>query len=218
MASRDMFDTSVRFKINENSGAGIVGAGKAMIDLSDTQLDKKKREDAANYKNAMLNIYENQDKRAEQRLQNDEDATNRLIEKASKSEADRIELEDATIKAFEEKHPIFMGKKNKDGSINKDYEKLSRAEKLALVKLGANEAFNPKTPQVINVSTRADGERVAIYKDGTIKPLGFKAKDYQQSSSDEPGFDLTQSGELSKKAQERANKLRAERLDQFNID
>lgn len=178
------FDTSAKFDINKNAGAGLVGAGKALSGMSDVQIDKKKRAETKEYKDASMQIQKNQDERSQKRLQNEEAETKRIIEKAKSSKEEKVKLEDATIKAFESKHPIFMGMKTKDGKPNESYNNLTREDKIALIKLASNEAYNPKSPSVVNVTTREDGQRIAIYKDGTIKDLGFKAKTDWNKASD----------------------------------
>ena len=80
------------------------------------------------------------------------------------------------IKAYEEKHPIFMGRKTKDGADIPEYSNMTREDKIALIKIAGEEQNNKNTLKVVDVTTAADGTKMAIFSDGTSKDLGFKAK------------------------------------------
>lgn len=159
------------------------GTGKALgylgQSLSDVEKDKvsldKERSIADYYKQeAVLNTDKNNRENEKEK---------RIIEEASRDKNKMTALEDGLIKAYENKHPIFMGMKTKDGKENPEYKNMTREDKLALIKIVGEEQSSQKSPDVVNVTTREDGERVAIFKDGSIKPLGFKAKDYNTPSS-----------------------------------
>jgi vacuolar-type H+-ATPase subunit I/STV1 len=184
------FDSSLIDKMG-GTGKALGFLGQSLVDTQKDKLEAKKQESTTKYYDAETKM--NLDKNTREAEKNTREIENekRILKEASEDKNKMAELEDGLIKAYETKHPIFMGAKTKDGKEVPEYKNMTRSEKLALIKLAGDEQINPKSANVVNVSTREDGERVAIFKDGTIKPLGFKAKDYQNKSTTKDNSKVT---------------------------
>jgi hypothetical protein len=129
---------------------------------------------------ASQNIHNGMVKLGEYNDKQDEKAQFKLDKKADK--LTQTQKEDALIKAYEEKHPKFMGKVDKDGKDIPDYSQKTRLEKLALVQMAGNEVINKKTGKVVNVYTGADGHKMAVFNDGSEKKLS-KAHIYNNNNN-----------------------------------
>ncbi len=95
-----------------------------------------------------------------------------------------LDMEDALIKGYEEKHPKFMGKVDNDGKGIETYGTKTRLEKLALIQMVGNEVNNKKTPKIKNIMTSKDGQRIAVFEDGTEKVLKYTAQAESQVDID----------------------------------
>jgi hypothetical protein len=126
-----------------------------------------------NIQNGMVKLGEYNDKQ-------DEKAQFKLEKEADK--LTQIQKEYALIKAYEEKHPKFMGKVDKNGKDIPGYNQKTRLEKLALIQMVGNEVINKKSGKVVNVYTGADGHRMAVFDDGSEKKLS-KAHIYNNNNN-----------------------------------
>lgn len=166
------YDTEAKFKINDGAGKEFVAIGDTMAKLGKQEEDRTQQALINNNNKVMMQLQENKDQREATKSLNDQ----RIVDEAIKDKNKMSALEDGMIRAYEDRHPIFMGKKTKDGADIPEYNSLTREDKLALVKLAGDEQNNKNTPKVVDVTTAADGSKMAIFSDGTSKDLGFKAK------------------------------------------
>lgn len=174
------YDTNQKFDSTLIDKMG--GTGKALGYLGQSLSDVEKDKVSLDKERAISDYYKQEAVLNTDKNNRENEKEKRIIEEALRDKNKMTALEDGLIKAYENKHPIFMGMKTKDGKENPEYKNMTREDKIALIKIVGEEQSSPKSPDVVNVSTREDGERVAIFKDGSIKPLGFKAKDYNTPS------------------------------------
>lgn len=213
------YDTDAKFKINESAGKEFIALGDTMAKLGKQQEDKVQQDLTNNYNKVMLDINKNKDSRDAEKSTLDIKREQFIMDEAQKDKTKATAIEDSMIKAYEDKHPIFMGKKTKDGVDIPEYSNLAREDKLALIKLAGDEQNNKNTPKVVDVSTAADGTKIAIFSNGTTKDLGFTAKtDWNKPKEKELSFDQQQQlGNNLTKQRIEANKKKND-LASFNID
>lgn len=166
------YDTEAKFQINEGAGKEFTALGDTMAKLGKQEEDRTQQTLINNNNKVMMKLQENKDQREATKSLDDK----RIVDEAIKDKNKMAELEDGMIRAYEDKHPIFMGKKTKDGADIPEYSSMTRGDKLALIKIAAEEQNNKNTPKVVDVTTAADGSKMAIFSNGTSKDLGFKAK------------------------------------------
>lgn len=213
------YDTEAKFKINEGAGKEFIAIGDTMAKLGKQQEDKAQQELINNSNKVMLDLNKNKDTREAVKAENDVKKEQYILDELSKDKTKATAIEDGMIKAYEDKHPIFMGKKTKDGADIPDYSTMTREDKLALIKIAGEEQNNKNTPKVVDVTTAADGSKMAIFNDGTSKDLGFKAKvDWNTPKSKETSLAEQQLiGETLTKKRIEDNKKKSQ-LAGFNID
>lgn len=183
------YDTEAKFKINEGAGKEFIAIGDTMAKLGKQQEDKVQQDLINNSNKVMLDLNKNKDAREAVKAENDVKKEQYILEELQKDKTKATLIEDGMIKAYEEKHPIFMGRKTKDGADIPEYSNMTREDKIALIKIAAEEQNNKNTPKVVDVTTAADGTKMAIFNDGTSKDLGFKAKvDWNTPKSKEVSF------------------------------
>lgn len=170
------YDTEAKFKINEGAGKEFIAIGDTMAKLGKQQEDKVQQDLINNSNKVMLDLNKNKDTREAVKAENDVKKEQYILEELQKDKTKATLIEDGMIKAYEEKHPIFMGRKTKDGADIPEYSNMTREDKIALIKIAGEEQNNKNTPKVVDVTTAADGTKMAIFNDGTSKDLGFKAK------------------------------------------
>lgn len=213
------YDTEAKFKINEGAGKEFIAIGDTMAKLGKQQEDRIQQDLINNNNKIMLDLNKNKDSREAIKAENDAKKEQYILDELGKDKTKAIAIEDGMIKAYEDKHPIFMGKKTKDGSDIPEYSTMTREDKLALIKIAGEEQNNKNTPKVVDVTTAADGTKMAIFNDGTSKDLGFKAKvDWNVSKTKELTLAEQQLvGDTLTKKRIEANKNKSQ-LAGFNID
>lgn len=215
---KSWYDTEAKFKINEGAGKEFVAIGDTMTKLGKQQEDKVQQEITNNYNKTMLDLNVNRDKREAEKVTLDTKKEQYVLDELSKDKTKATAIEDGMIKAYEDRHPIFMGKKLKDGADNPEYANMTREDKLALIKIAGDEQNNKNTPKVVDVTTAADGAKMAIFSDGTSKDLGFKAKTDWNTPKKELSYqEQLQIGETLTKKRIEDNKKKTD-LASFNIE
>jgi hypothetical protein len=154
---------------------GWYGTNKAKFSLGNAS----KTGAGSNIMTASKNIADGMIKLGEYQDKQDEKAEFKL--EKQKAQQKQIDMEDALIKGYEEKHPKFMGKHDKDGKDIDTYKDKTRLEKLALIQMAGNEVNNKKSGKVVNVYTGNDGHKMAVFSDGSEKKLS-KAHIYNGGS------------------------------------
>lgn len=170
------YNTEAKFKINEGAGKEFVAIGDTMAKLGKQQEDKVQQELINENNKVMLELNKDKNIRENNKAATDAEKEKYIMDELVADKKKATAIEDGMIKVYEEKHPIFMGKKTKDGADIPEYANMTREDKLALIKIAGDEQNNKNTPKVIDVTTAADGSKMAIFSDGTSKDLGFKAK------------------------------------------
>lgn len=213
------YDTEAKFKINEGAGKEFVAIGDTMAKLGKQQEDKKQQDLINENNKIMLDLSKNRDKREEDKAILNTQKEQYIMDELVKDKNKATAIEDGMIKAYEDKHPIFMGKKSKDGVDIPEYSNMTREDKLALIKLAGDEQNNKSTPKVTDVTTAADGTKIAIFSDGTTKDLGFKAKtDWNTPKQKELSYqEQLNIGETLTKQRIEANKKKSQLAD-FNLE
>lgn len=219
MRGGSWYDTEAKFKINEGAGKEFVAIGDTMAKLGKQQEDKVQQDLTNNYNKTMLDLNVNKDKREAEKVSLDTKKEQYILDELSKDKNKATAIEDGMIKAYEKNHPIYMGVKTKDGTDIPEYSNMTREDKLALIKLAGDEQNNKNTPKVVDVTTSADGTKMAIFSDGTSKDLGFKAKtDWNTPKQKELSYqEQLNIGETLTKQRIEANKKKSE-LAGFNIE
>lgn len=213
------YDTEAKFKINEGAGKEFIAIGDTMAKLGKQQEDKVQQDLINNNNKVMLDLNKDKNIRENNKAEIDIKKEQYILDELTKDKTKVTAIEDGMIKAYEDKHPIFMGKKTKDGTDIPEYSNMTREDKLALIKLAGDEQNNKNTPKVVDVTTAADGTKMAIFSDGTSKDLGFKAKtDWNTPKQKELSYqEQLNIGETLTKQRIEANKKKSE-LAGFNIE
>lgn len=170
------YDTEAKFKINEGAGKEFVAIGDTMAKIGKQQEDKVQQDLINENNKVMLELNKDKNIRENNKATFDTKKEQYIMDELVADKNKAAAIEDGMIKVYEEKHPIFMGKKTKDGVDISEYSNMTREDKLALIKIAGDEQNNKNTPKVVDVTTAADGSKMAILSDGTSKNLGFKAK------------------------------------------
>lgn len=213
------YDTEAKFKINEGAGKEFIAIGDTIAKLGKQQEDKVQQDLINNNNKVMLDLNKDKNTRENNKAEIDIKKEQYILDELTKDKTKVTAIEDGMIKAYEDKHPIFMGKKTKDGIDIPEYSNMTREDKLALIKLAGDEQNNKNTPKVVDVTTAADGTKMAIFSDGTSKDLGFKAKtDWNTPKQKELSYqEQLNIGETLTKQRIEANKKKSE-LAGFNIE
>ncbi len=212
------YDTEAKFKINEGAGKEFIAIGDTMAKLGKQQEDKVQQDLINNNNKVMLDLNKDKNTRENNKAEIDIKKEQYILDELTKDKTKVTAIEDGMIKAYEDKHPIFMGKKTKDGIDIPEYSNMTREDKLALIKLAGDEQNNKNTPKVVDVTTSADGTKMAIFSDGTSKDLGFKAKtDWNTPKKELTYQEQLNIGETLTKQRIEANKKKSE-LAGFNIE
>lgn len=218
MKSGSWYDTEAKFKINEGAGKEFIAMGDTMAKLGKQQEDKVQQDLTNNYNKTMLDLNVNKDKREAEKVSLDTKKEQYILDELTKDKTKATAIEDGMIKAYEKNHPIYMGVKTKGGADIPEYSGMTREDKLALIKIAGDEQNNKNTPKVVDVTTAADGKKMAIFSDGTSKDLGFKAKTDWNTPKKEVSYqEQLQIGETLTKKRIEDNKKKAE-LGSFNIE
>lgn len=211
-----MYDTKVNRVLGDNqNGKALAAIGSTMVQLGEQKERRTQTSNTDKYRASVLKLQENQDKRAAAQFETNQAKDKVIIDKALKDEKTKIELENSLIKAYEMKHPKYMGKLTPDGKENDQYKDFSRTDKLALIEIIGKEQSNKKTPTVKNVYTAEDGKKIAVYTNGSTTVLPYNAKvDWNKgkdkSVSKEAPYGLNKDGSIktAKQFGEEQTKLR----------
>lgn len=215
---KSWYDTDAKFKINEGAGKEFVAIGDTMAKIGKQQEDKVQQDITNNYNKVMLDINKNKDTRENEKAVLDSKKEQLIMDELVQDKRKTTAIEDGMIKAYEERHPIFMGKKSKDGVDIPEYSNMTREDKLALIKIAGDEQNNKNSPKVVDVTTAADGSKIAIFSDGNTKDLGFKAKTDWNTPKKELSYqEQLQIGETLTKKRIEDNKKKND-LASFNIE